>query len=69
METVSKTRREVKALVRELGELRDKYSLCDKSPENIARGIRIKEIIGELNIEISKPRADRRKPVVNFNKR
>ena len=51
------TDREI-ALIRELGELRDTYSLTDKSDENVKRGERIKEIRKELDL-ICKPRKDR----------
>ena len=53
------TKEQERALERELGELKDLYSLCDTSEENIARGKRIKEIREELGL-VSKPRADRR---------
>lgn len=46
-------------LTRELGELRDTYSLTDTSEENTQRGKRIKEIMAELSLG-SKPRSDRR---------
>lgn len=45
-----------KELIRELGELEEVFSLCDKSPENIARGQRIREIKKELGLDKGKPR-------------
>ncbi len=54
-----------KELVKELGELRNLYTLSDKSEENIKRGERIREIRKELGL-ISNPRKNRRPPrVVN----
>lgn len=45
-------------LTRELGRLRDEYSLFDDSEENKKRAERIKEIRTELGL-LSKPRKDR----------
>ena len=47
------------ALVRELGELKDRYSMFDDSEENKAIGKRIKEIRSELGLH-SEPKKDRR---------
>lgn len=52
-------------LTRELGRLREKYSLTDKSEENIKRGERIREIMDELGLGC-KPRADRRPSVIKW---
>lgn len=56
------------ALVREMGELRDQYSLCDESAENRARGERIKAIRQELIeagvLEDCQPRKCRRPSVI-----
>lgn len=52
-------------LVRELGELRDLYSLTDQSKENIQRGKRIREIMDELELH-SEPRKSRRPSVIRW---
>ena len=64
------TKEQEMALIREMGELRDMYSLCDESAENKARGERIKAIRQELieagALEECKPRANRRPSVLNW---
>lgn len=57
---------EEQALTRELGQLRSQYSFTDNSPENIARGERIKQIMKELELDKNRPqpRANRRNPIV-----
>lgn len=48
-------------LSRELGKLQRDYTLMDKSPENIAKGERIKEIKKELGL-VTKQKKNRRPP-------
>lgn len=52
------TREQERALIRELGDLQDKFSLSDPSEENQKIGERIREIRRELNL-ICKPRKNR----------
>ena len=53
------TQKQEVALVRELGELRDRYSLFDESDENKAVRKRIEEIRSELGLH-TEPKKDRR---------
>lgn len=58
------TREEIE-LIRELGELRDAFTLSDKSEENKARGERIREILDQLGLAQGRPKREGyRKPLV-----
>lgn len=59
------THEEEMKLVRELGDLRSRFSLTDQSEENLKRGERIKEIMNELGLH-SEPRKDRRPSVIRW---
>ena len=53
-------------LIRELGELRSKFNLSDKSEENIQRGERIREVMKELGLQRCEPRKCRRPPRYHY---
>ena len=50
-------------LTEELRRLREQFSLCDTSEENIRRGERIREIRKELDL-VCEPRKNKRSPKV-----